>query len=74
MMKKCWLGLILVLGLLAAGGGAAGAAEYSDVKAGDWFYAYVSDLSAAGVIDGYPDGSFRPYGQVSYGEALKLVL
>lgn len=48
--------------------------SYSDISQGDWFYAYVAELSAAGVIHGYPDGSFRPAGAVTYGEALKLIL
>ena len=47
---------------------------YTDVRSDDWFYSYVAELSAAGVVSGYPDGTFRPAGTVTYGEALKLVL
>lgn len=49
-------------------------ARFSDVAAGDWFYDYVETLAADGVVSGYPDGSFRPERDVTYGEALKLLL
>lgn len=47
---------------------------YTDVSADAWYYTYVHDLSAAGVIDGFEDGSFRPAQSVTYGQALKLIL
>lgn len=47
---------------------------YSDVPSNAWYYDYVASLSARGVIDGYPDGTFRPKGLVTNGEALKLIL
>ena len=49
-------------------------ARFSDVAAGDWFYDYVETLAAGGVVSGYPDGTFRPERDVTYGEALKLLL
>jgi len=47
---------------------------FTDVTAGDWFYNYVTDLGAAQIITGYPDGAFRPNAPISVGEALKLIL
>ena len=47
---------------------------YSDVPYTQWYYRYVSPLSAAGIFDGYEDGSFRPESCVTAGEALKLIL
>ena len=47
---------------------------YTDVKESDWFYDYVRDLSIAGVVNGYPDATFRPGGTVTYGEALTLIM
>lgn len=47
---------------------------YSDVAEDNWFYPYVSDLSEKNIVGGYPDGSFKPYGHVTLGEALKLIL
>jgi hypothetical protein len=50
------------------------APAFSDVHTGDWFYGYVSSLAASGVVNGYPDGTFRPKNSVTVGEALKLIL
>ena len=47
---------------------------YRDVKPEDWFYSYVTDLSAAGVINGRGNGIFAPKDSVTVGETLKLVL
>lgn len=68
--------LLLALSLCLTLQPAAFAAStgFSDVGKSDWFYTYVTDLTAAGVIDGYPNGSFQPGGAVTTGEALKLVL
>lgn len=46
----------------------------TDVSTSDWFHSYVADMTKAGVVSGYPDGTFRPKGNVTWGEALKLVL
>lgn len=48
--------------------------RYSDVPKGIWYYDYVTQLSQKGVVNGYPDGTFRPGGTVTWGEALKLIL
>ena len=48
--------------------------SYSDVNSSSWFFTYVRDLSLEGVVNGYPDGSFGPNREVSYGEALKLIM
>ncbi|MBP1736826.1 MAG: lysozyme [Oscillospiraceae bacterium] len=53
---------------------AASSGTYSDVASDDWFYTYVSELSAGGVVSGYPDGTFLPDNSVTCGEALKLIL
>ena len=47
---------------------------FRDVSTTDWFCSYVSSLSADGVVNGYPDGTFRPQGSVTVAEALKLIL
>ena len=49
---------------------------FDDMKAdrSDWYYQYVRDLSVAGVVNGYPGNVFKPEGNVTWGEALKLIL
>lgn len=53
----------LVVVLLATG--TAYAQGFSDVGPDDWFAAPVDELSSAGIIQGFPDGSFRPYETVT---------
>ncbi len=48
--------------------------DFSDVPEGQWFYDCVRQLSATGVVNGYPDGSFRPQDNISVGAALKVIL
>ena len=56
-MKKI-LALAAVAALIA-GVSAYAANPFSDVTADDWAYQAVSDLSAQGVVEGYPDGTFK---------------
>ena len=44
---------------LTAGVSAYAANPFSDVTPDDWAYQAVSDLSAQGVVEGYPDGTFK---------------
>ena len=48
--------------------------RFSDVPANAWYAQCVNDLAEAGVIGGYPDGTFRPNRNVTAAEALKLIL
>ena len=47
---------------------------FPDVPDGEWYAPYVSALVAAGVVNGYEDGTFRPRESVTWGQALKLIL
>ena len=47
---------------------------YWDVQPGSWYQPYLAALTKTGLIEGYPDGSFRPQTAASYGETLKLLL
>ncbi len=47
---------------------------FTDVKDSDWFYPYVVDLAESGVISGTSPSTFSPRANVTWGEALKLVL
>ena len=44
---------------LTAGVSAYAANPFSDVSTDDWAYQAVSDLSDQGVVEGYPDGTFK---------------
>jgi hypothetical protein len=50
------------------------ATTFSDTQAGDWYLQSVSEGVAAGVVQGYPDGSFRPDQPLLREEAIVLTL
>lgn len=51
-----------------------GKVPFTDVKPGSWFYSYVADLAEAGIITGTSATTYSPNSNVTWGEALKLVL
>ena len=57
MMKKILA--IAAAAALTAGVSAYAANPFSDVSPDDWAYQAVSDLSDHGVVEGYPDGTFK---------------
>lgn len=52
----------------------SGVSGFPDVEPEDWFYDDVTALASSGVIGGFPDGTFRPNGTVTTGQALKMIL
>ena len=56
-MKK--IPAIAAAAALTAGVSAYAANPFSDVSPDDWAYQAVSDLSDQGVVEGYPDGTFK---------------
>ncbi len=46
--------------------------EFFDVAQNSWYYQCIQELAQASVINGYPDGSFRPDDTITCAEALKL--
>ena len=47
---------------------------FNDIAPGQWYTTYVCYAKKQGIIEGYPDGSFRPEQNISRVEALKIVL
>jgi predicted porin len=56
MKKSLVFAMAMALGVSAT---AFAANPFSDVPAGHWAYAAVAKLAAAGIVDGYPDGTFK---------------
>ena len=50
---------IAAVAALTAGVSAYAANPFSDVSTSDWAYQAVSDLSDQGIVEGYPDGTFK---------------
>lgn len=75
MKKKMVLSFMLVLALLIMPMSfAEGSSNFSDVSEGDWYYDAVKRLTDYGVIGGYGDGTFRPFGNVKRSEYSKLMV
>ena len=47
--------------------------SFTDVLPGAWFYDYIHWLYCQGVVQGYPDGTFRPGNQTTRGQIVKIV-
>ncbi|WP_458862136.1 S-layer homology domain-containing protein [Acidaminobacterium chupaoyuni] len=50
----------------------ASAAQYSDIK-GHWAQATIERWSESGILNGYPDGSFRPNDKVTRGQLASIL-
>ncbi len=46
---------------------------FTDVKAGKWYSDYVAWAAEKGVVEGYPDGTFRPNAPVTREEAITIL-
>ena len=46
---------------------------YPDVKAGQWYNNAISTMTKAGIVDGYPDGTFRPDAPITRAEMAKII-
>ena len=71
-MKKL-LSLVLVLSLVLGSVGFA-FADFSDVDADDAFSSPVARLTALGIVDGFPDGTYQPEAAVTRAQYAKLVV
>ena len=48
--------------------------HYRDFKETHWANTYVADMTQKGIMMGYPDGTFRPDENVTYGEFIKMTV
>ncbi len=61
-------------GLGDAAAGAAGATRFSDVAGSHWASGYINLASQSGIINGFPDGTFRPDDAVTYEQVVKMIV
>lgn len=47
--------------------------KFSDAYPAEWYYSYVQACAAKQIVNGYPDGSFKPNGNITRSEAVKMV-
>lgn len=81
-MKKWgvrFIGIILALGLILSTFLVYGSENESkktvfwDLPEGHWAAGDIGVMQELGIIEGYPDGSFKPRGELTYGEFIKMV-
>ena len=72
LMKKLFR-LLAVLFLLQAVFPATAQAAFTDIPAGSWYESAVVKCHELGIIDGYPDNTFRAEVQLKTGEFLKML-
>lgn len=46
--------------------------EFNDIS-GNWAETYIRTLSGMNILDGYPDGSFKPFNKITRGEAAAII-
>jgi len=61
--------LALSMPALAIGTGVS----FPDVAGGDWYYDYVQKCTMLGIINGYPDNTFKPDQSLKRGEFIKML-
>ena len=64
------LAAVLLLGTVTA----YADSPFSDLKSSNWAYESVNAMREKGIIEGFPDGSFKPTKEVTYGEFIKMAL
>lgn len=47
---------------------------FTDVSASEWYAKYICFAKDEGLVEGYPDGSFKPAQEINFVEALKIAM
>lgn len=76
-MKKTKLAALLLCAVMIVGiflptAASASGNSFSDVDSTAWYAENVQKLIQLGMLNGYPDGTFRPYDNISRSEFIKL--
>jgi len=65
---------IRALGLESTAKSSAGNTKFKDVDATHWASGYINLAATKGIIKGYPDGTFKPEANVTYAEAVTMLV
>ncbi|MGE5328185.1 MAG: S-layer homology domain-containing protein [Deltaproteobacteria bacterium] len=63
-----------IIGVQAAADLAKGKTKFSDVSADNWASGYINVAAEKGMIKGYPDKTFKPSANVTYAEAITILV
>ncbi|MEK4425617.1 S-layer homology domain-containing protein [Solibacillus sp. FSL K6-1523] len=74
---KVLISLLLVLGSVIVGfsnvADASQITRYPDVKTSDYYYESITTLTNRGILNGFPDGQFKPGNFVTRGQTAKII-
>ncbi len=70
-MMKRFISCVMCFAMLIVNVSGTG---FSDVKQGSWYYDAVTEMSAASVLKGYSDGTFRPSKEVTCAELVTIAM
>jgi len=65
---------VRALGQESAAGYSEGQTPFADVPATHWASGYINVACQQGLLQGYPDGTFKPSNNVTYAEALAILV
>ncbi|WP_099189045.1 S-layer homology domain-containing protein [Tepidibacter mesophilus] len=66
--------LVETLGIGNSVAKANGVTNFNDVESSRWSSGYINVAVERGLIKGYPDGTFKPAAEVSYAEAITMLV
>jgi hypothetical protein len=72
LVNRAELAKFLLLASVTEVGDLKNNGTFPDIKEGEWYMPFVMKAHERGVINGYPDGFFRPEKSVNTAEALKM--
>ncbi len=64
---------VMIFTQVAFGEEAKATLKFTDLNESHWAYAGIEKLVEAGIISGYPDGTFKPEGNITRAELVKIV-
>jgi len=73
-MKKTIAILTAIFVLIFSFSASAAEINFTDVKADDWFYKNLQELTEKNIASGYPDGTFQPGGTLKFEEFIKMLV
>lgn len=65
---------VVAMGLEAAADAVVGTTDYNDTVAGAWYTGYINIATTNDLIQGYPDGTFKPNDPISNNEAVTILV
>ncbi len=72
--RKINVGILIFLLILLPFSKSMGGSDFWDVSEDDWFYPFVTNaVNVFGLFSGYPDGSFRPYNDITRAEVATVL-